>query len=178
MVKLGTALCVLALVAGGCNSAFGYKTGSFETIEEEITFHKTVIEDLLDESFDEYEISGLSVSVNPCEPVPQYAASTVFLIGSQSGDPEQDVEDIVEVLEARGVNVTPIPSSFYNQEYDVQIDGLVDPLRIAWGLEPEPGVLLSINGGCYGDNRIVAEDVFTLDHDEGDTSLVLRRNTG
>ncbi len=169
--------CAVALVAVGCSSAFGYETGSFETIEEEIAVQRSAIEDVLGETFDSSEVRGLRVSVNPCEPLPEYAPSTYLLVGSQSGNPQQDVEDIVEVLEERGVDVTLVPSSFYNEEYDVGVEGLVNPLRIAWGLEPEPGVLFSINGGCYGDDKILAEDVFALDHDEGDIRLVLRRVT-
>ncbi len=165
---------VLALALAACSEAFGDPSGKFDSLEDEISAQRNAIEDILLGSLGEYSTIGVSVDMVYCEPLPEWRAGTGLIIRPNEGTVGDGVEAIVAEIGARGIDVeTHDPSSGrVHPIYTADIGDFGGDLSFRWSDQPEPGIQVSLVGGCYPEDQIDTDDPLSLEVQEGLATLV------
>ncbi|MCP4303272.1 MAG: hypothetical protein GY788_00005 [bacterium] len=169
-----TTVVILVLVVGVVatfyfdlgHRAYGYSEGKYATIEEDIEAEREALTLLLDEALGRYDELGLSVGVFFCQPLMEWGPSTSVVVNPERGTPADGVNAILAVLERRGLK-----PELHAGVYEVDLEGFGEPLRFFSSDQPQPGIAVTLGGGCYPERRIIADDPYSLEYEEGLSGL-------
>jgi len=144
----------------------GAEKGGFETLEADIAAQRQVIETVLEDSLGDYEILGERVDVGLCY-LHNHERDSWTRVIAQPVDisPHEGVEAMADDLRRRGFHVEPL--AYGNGGYATEIRGFPHSLWFFSSDTPEPGIEVTLGGGCYTADRIETTDPDRLAYEIG-----------